>query len=244
MVLGDATALRPQTRSVLAVLLTHRGEPISAEYLIDAIWSGEPSRSARTQLHGHISRLRRLMCCADAEIETWSHGYLLRCPPEAVDLEVFRLSVREGRDAMAADPRGAVSRIMQALGLWRGPAFAAVEVEPVRAFAEELEELRLQAIEDAAEAAMECDSHPQAVTGLTTVVRRWPFRERARALLMTALARSGRTADALNLYQSGRQLLIKELGIEPSEALQRVHQNVLTGRAGFRPNELLPISRG
>jgi DNA-binding SARP family transcriptional activator len=241
VVLGDATALRPQTRSVLAVLLTHRGEPVSAEYLIDAIWSGEPSRSARTQLHGHISRLRRLMCC-EAEIETWSHGYLLRCPPESVDMEVFRSSVREGRDAMAADPRDAVTRIMQALGLWRGPAFAAVEAEPVRACAEELEELRLQAIEDAAEAAMGCDSHPQVVTGLTALVRRWPFRERARALLMTALARSGRTADALTVYQTGRRLLIKELGIEPSEALQRVHQSVLTGTVGFRPTELLPTS--
>jgi DNA-binding SARP family transcriptional activator len=241
VVIGNATALRPQTRSVLALLVTHRGEPISAEYLIDAIWCGEPSRSARTQLHGHISRLRRLMC-RQAEIETWSHGYLLRCAPEEVDLEVFRSSAREGRGLMEADPRGAVACIVHALGLWRGPAFAAVEAESVRAFADELEELRLQAIEDAAEAAMACDSHRQAVPRLTAVVRRWPFRERARALLMTALARSGRTADALNLYQSGRRLLISELGIEPSEALQRVHQDVLTGRAGFRPQQLLPTS--
>lgn len=157
-------------------------------------------------------------------------------------MEVFRSSVRDGRNVMAADPRDAVTRIMHALGLWRGPAFAAVEVEPVRACAEELEELRLQAIEDAAEAAMACGSHPQAVARLTPVVRRWPFRERARALLMTALARSGRTADALNLYQSGRRLLVNELGIEPSEALQRVHRSVLTGTAGFRPKELLPLA--
>jgi DNA-binding SARP family transcriptional activator len=243
VVIGDATALRPQTRSVLAVLLTHRGEPVSAEYLIDAIWCGEPSRSARTQLHGHISRLRRLMCGRDSQIETYSHGYVLRCAPEEVDMEVFRTSVWEGRRLMGVDPQGAVAGIMQALGLWRGPAFAAVEVEPVRACADELEELRLQAIEDAAEAAMACDSHPQAVTRLTSVVRRWPFRERARALLMTALARSGRTADALTLYQSGRRLLINELGIEPSEALQRVHHCVLIGTAGFRPQELLPSSR-
>jgi DNA-binding SARP family transcriptional activator len=239
--IANAPDLRPQTRSVLAVLLTHRGEPISAEYLIDAIWSGEPSRSARTQLHGHISRLRRLMC-PRTQIETWSHGYLLRCAPDEVDMEVFRASLREGRSLMVADPRGAAACIVRALGLWRGPAFASVEVEPVRACAEELEELRLQAIEDAAEAAMACDFHRQAVTRLTTVVRRWPFRERARALLMTALARSGRTVDALNLYQSGRRLLISELGIEPSEALQRVHQGVLTGGAGFRPQAFVPTS--
>ena len=129
--IANAPALRPQTRSVLAILLTHRGEPISAEYLIDAIWSGVPSRSARTQLHGHISRLRRLMC-PRAQIETWSHGYLMRCAPEEVDMEVFRASVRQGRSLMDADPRGAAACIVHALALWRGPAFASVEAEPDR----------------------------------------------------------------------------------------------------------------
>ncbi len=229
--------LRPQSRAVLAILLAHRGLLVSADYLLDAVWEGTPSRSARTQLHGHISQLRRSMCRESVQIVTQSHGYMLSCSPDATDMERFRVAAGHGRELLEqGDADHAITEIRCALALWRGPAFADVSVAALRALVEELEERRLQAVEDAGEAAIACDHHALAVADLTPMVRRWPFRERARALLMTALARSGRTADALRLYQEGRRLLIAELGLEPSQALQRVHRGVLTGEAGYRPS--------
>jgi DNA-binding SARP family transcriptional activator len=228
--------LRPQTRAILAVLIAHRNETISADYLIDAVWEGRPSRSARTQLHGHISRLRRVVACYDAEIHTQSHGYQLRCLPELVDMEVFREGAEHGKRLIEADradeARGTIRRVLR---LWHGRPFADVEVSCLDGVIEELEELRLQAVEDVAEAAISCERPADAIAQLTPLVRCWPFRERARALLMTALARAGRTADALTLYQSGRRLAVSELGLEPSEALQAVHRSVLSGLDGFRP---------
>jgi DNA-binding SARP family transcriptional activator/ABC-type glycerol-3-phosphate transport system substrate-binding protein len=212
-------------RMVLAVLLIHVGEPVSADRLIDDVWGDEPPPTARKSLQVYISRLRRLL--GEGAIEAVGSGYVLRIDPEQLDATRFERLAAEGRRLLPADPAGAAAILRQALALWHGMPWGDLADEPaLRADVERLRELRMAAIEDRLEADLMVGSG--AVVGeLKALAASHPLRERLRGLLMLALYREGRQAEALRVYQEFRRALASELGIEPSPELQQLEDRIL-----------------
>jgi DNA-binding SARP family transcriptional activator len=162
-------------------------------------------------------------------IETSGGGYLLAPGAVTLDLDRFDELVREGRERLAAgDARAASERLGEALALWRGRPFAEFDGEPfARDAGARLEEARLAALEERIEADLALGRHAALVPELEELVRREPFRERPRAQLMLALYRSGRQADALDVYRRTRETLVDGLGVEPGPELQELERAIL-----------------
>jgi DNA-binding SARP family transcriptional activator len=213
----------PKQRAVLALLLLDAGRVVSTDRLIDALWGEQPPATAATSLQNFISQLRKVVG-ADVLV-TKPPGYRLQLEPEQLDLERFRRLV-EGSRQEGATERAA--KLREALGLWRGPALADLAFESF-ALGESarLEELRLAALEERIEAELESGRHGDLVGELEALVREHPLREQLRRSLMLALYRSGRQAEALQVYHDARRALVDELGIEPSAALQQLHGAML-----------------
>jgi DNA-binding SARP family transcriptional activator/tetratricopeptide (TPR) repeat protein len=218
---GRPLALGARQRALLAVLLVHANEVVSAERLIEAMWRGEPPVTAQTALQVHVSRLRKLL--GAQRIVTRAPGYRLMVGAGEVDSERFERLFADGR---AAD----------ALALWRGRALAEFESEQWAASeAARLQELRLSAEEERIEALLVRGGSP--VAELEVLVRAEPLRERRRGQLMRALYRSGRQADALAVFQQTRTTLIEELGIEPGRLLQGLEQAILRQDPALEPTQ-------
>ncbi|MDX3231128.1 AfsR/SARP family transcriptional regulator [Streptomyces sp. ME19-01-6] len=226
-----------QQRSVLAMLLLEPGRVVSVDRLVMAVWGEDPPGSARNAVQVQISKLRRILAALpDTELSTSAQGYCLTIDQERVDLHRFRELVREAR-TVGDGPAGEL--LHAALQLWRGPALADVAggwlPETVGVG---LEEERRAVVEECAAIDLRSGRHQEATAVLSPLVAEHPLRERSVGLLMEALSRSGRRADALALFRSTRQRYVDELGIEPGDDLQRRHQQVLeaqsagAGRAG------------
>ena len=232
-------------RALLAVLLLHAGEVVSADRLIDKLWGDRAPPGAPKTLQAHISRLRKALDTNEAGppeangersggsvggmLVTQGHGYLLRVEPGELDLERFQAVLEAGRRELASgDPERAADMLRAGLELWRGPALADFAYE---AFAQapiaQLEELRLGAVEDRVEADLALRRHQQLVGELTALVKQNPLRERMRTQLMLALYRCGRQAEALDVYQEYRRALAEELGLDPSPRLQQLEAAIL-----------------
>jgi DNA-binding SARP family transcriptional activator len=210
-------------RALLAVLLLHANEVVSTDGLIDRLWGGEPPATVAKALQVHVSRLRKSLG-AEAVV-TRSPGYLLRVEPGDFDLHRFEALFG---GAQGAEPEEASTLLGDALALWRGPALADFAYEPfAQAEISRLDELRLAALEQRIEADLALDRHGQLVAELERLVAEYPLRERLRGQLMLALYRSGRQAEALDVFQNGRHLLDDELGLEPSESLKRLQRAIL-----------------
>ncbi|KAK1182236.1 BTAD domain-containing putative transcriptional regulator [Streptomyces sp. NBS 14/10] len=215
-----------QQRSVLAMLLLEPGRVVSVDRLVMAVWGEDPPGSARNAVQVQISKLRRILTApADTELSTSAQGYCLTVDQERVDLHRFRELVREAR-TVGDGPAGEL--LHAALQLWRGPALADVAggwlPETVGAG---LEEERRAVVEECAAIDLRSGRHQEAAAVLSPLVAEHPLRERSVGLLMEALSRSGRRADALALFRSTRQRYVDELGIEPGDDLQRLHRKVL-----------------
>jgi DNA-binding SARP family transcriptional activator len=229
---GDRRVALPRgrARSLLGVLALHAGAVVSSDRLIDQLWGQAPPPTATKALHGLVSTLRkRLEPGEDGTtppvLETRAPGYLLAIDRDQVDANRFRRLVAEATQAPAATK---AAWLREALGLWRGPALDEFAYEPfAQAAIAELEELRLAALEERLEADLALGRHAELVAELEGLVAEHPLRERLRAQLMLALYRCGRQADALELYQVTRELLVEELGIEPGPALQRLERAIL-----------------
>jgi DNA-binding SARP family transcriptional activator len=218
-------------RALLALLVLHAGETVSADRLIDELWGESPPATARTVVHGLVSRLRRVLEPERGKarpgdlLQTLGSGYRFAIEPDAVDAHRFKRLIDEARGA-----RGEVraAKLSAALGQWRGPALADFAYEP---FAQRaitaLEELRTQAIEDRIETDLALGRAADLVPELEQLVQAHPFREQLRALLMLALYRSGRQADALHAYRDARSLLVEELGLEPGPTLRELETAIL-----------------
>jgi DNA-binding SARP family transcriptional activator len=211
-------------RALLAVLLLHANEVVSSDRLIDEVWGAEPPESGLTALQVRVSQLRKALLGAGS-LETQAPGYVLRVGPDDVDLQRFE---RLSAEAAAVEPVQAAPLLREALGLWRGPPLAEFAYE---AFAQaaigRLEELRLAALERRVEADLALGRHAELVGELEALVVEHPLRERPRAQMMLALYRSGRQAEALEVYQSTRRALVDGLGIEPTPALQELERAIL-----------------
>jgi len=224
-------------RAVLALLLLDAGHVVSTDRLIDALWGETPPRTAATSLQNFVGQLRKLV--GAQALVTQAPGYLLRVAPEQIDLERFR-ELRER--ARARPPEERAEALRQALALWRGPPLAEFRYELwAEPEIERLEDLRLATVEDRFEAELESGRDSELVGELEALVAAQPLRERLRAQLMLALYRSGRQAEALDVYQDARRRLVDELGIEPSPALQQVNGAILRQEASLeRPGASPP----
>jgi predicted ATPase len=215
-------------RAVLAVLLLHPNEPVSTERLAVALWGQDAPPGAVKTVQVHVSRLRKALGDPEA-VTTTPAGYRLRVRPGELDAECFAHGVAEGRRALEvgdAERAGVVLR--EALELWHGPALADLEFESFAA-AEiaRLEEQRLAALEVRVEADLARGAHGALVSELQELRAEHPTRERLTAQLMLALYRSGRQAEALEVYRDARQILIEQAGLEPDAELQQLHQAIL-----------------
>jgi DNA-binding SARP family transcriptional activator/Tfp pilus assembly protein PilF len=217
---------------VLSILLLNAGRVVTSEYLIDALWADQPPCSARAQVHGCTYRLRRLL--PERTLRTSSTGYRLHVAEGEFDVAAFERTVAEGRAAIGEGKLDSGRRRMrQALALWRGPAFATVTSPVVRAEAAGLDELRLAAWEECIETELQMGGGRELVGELTTLADLHPLREELRRQLMVALYRAGRQADALAAYRQARAYLAEELGVEPGQRLNDVHDRILRGDAGL-----------
>jgi tetratricopeptide (TPR) repeat protein len=155
-------------------------------------------------------------------------GYMLRLDPECLDSVEFEKSLGRARGQRASgDLTGALAAVEQALGLWRGAAFAGVPGPFAEAERQRLDELRTAAFEERADLMLALGRHAEVIPDLTALTAEHPLRERARGLLMTAMYRSGRQAEALQVYYDIRERLGQDLGIDPGAELAQVHQQVL-----------------
>ena len=214
-------------RALLATLLLSSNRVVSVARLIDDLWGDEPPETATKALQGYVSQLRKSLG-AD-RLVTQPPGYSVRVEEGELDLDRFERLVREGRELLGAgDSKAAAKRLAEALELWRGPPFTEFRAEPfARDAGARLEDARLAAIEERIEADLALGRHARLVPELEDLVAREPLRERPRAQLMLALYRSGRQADALELYRRTRETLSDELGIEPSLELQELERRML-----------------
>jgi len=223
-------------RALLVSLLLHANEVVSLDRLIDELWGETPPPTAAKTLQAQVSRLRRALNGDEdpaahmlGPLETRGHGYLLKIEPGQVDADRFQGMLEEARRTRAdGKPEEAAEELRQALALWRGPALADFAYEP---FAQteiaRLDELQLTALEERLEADLALGRHTELIGEMEALVARHPLRERLRGQLMLALYRSDRQAEALHVYQEFRLALAEELGLEPSQGLQRLERQIL-----------------
>ena len=226
----DLTPARKQHRALIVLLLLHQGEVVATDDLVEALWGDGPPETAHKAIHGHISALRKLL--GAERIETRAPGYLLRLA-EGDELDICRVEAIAGA-APGDDGPARSEKLREALALFRGEPLAEFRYE---AFASKeaarLEALRLAVLEEQIESELRRGRHEDVVPELERLIAENPFREDLRAQLMLALYRAGRQADALRAYQEARSVLVDELGVEPSAALQRLERQILNQDPGL-----------
>ena len=221
---------RLKERTVLAVLLLHANAFVSRERLIDELWGVAPPATARKAVNVYISKLRKTLTVnGHAPVATADGGYRLVVGPDHLDADLMRSRVDEAREQMADGESEAASRLLQeALAFWRGPTLAGLQLESFgRDEVAQLDELRLTVLMDRVDCDLALGRHERVLGELQVLVEQHPLRERLRAQQMLALYRADRQADALDAYQQARHDLMDELGLEPSESLQRLQQAIL-----------------
>ncbi len=226
---------QPRQQAVLGILAMRANRVISRGELVDAVWGQDPPASAEGGIYTYVAGLRRVIEPTRSArgpgrvLVSSGAGYVLHLVPGQPDAVAFEQQVARARQLRKnGDPVAAVDALEGALGLWRGVAFAGVpgpfaETERVR-----LAELRSGAAEERADVLLSLGRHEEVVPDLTALVADHPLRERMRGLLMIALYRGGRHAEALRVFADGRHVLAEELGIDPGTELSRIHQQVLT----------------
>ena len=217
----------PRTRALLALLLLHANEVVSADRLIDELWGEDSSETASTALRVNVSRLRKALA-ADVLV-TRAPGYAIRVEPDELDLARFERLVDEARELLSGgELTGASERLRQALGLWRGPALADLAYASFTQGAiARLEEIRLAALELRIETDLALGRARELVAELRACVAEHPLRERLVAFLMTALYQTDRQGEALAVFRQARRTLVDELGIEPGASLQGLERAIL-----------------
>ena len=241
---ADRTPTAPMALRLLAVLLLHANRAVPVTALIDELWDGTAPRRARQAVQTYVHQLRRALgtpapgagagtgvgAGTGAGIETLPGGYLLRLRPGQFDLWAFQGAVaRARRDQEQGDDRGAAETLRAALGLWRGPAFAGIEAGPLlAAHVAQLDDARTGALELRIAADLRLGRHRAVLGELMGLTVAHPHSEEFTAQLMTAAYRAGHRATALDAFRRLRRTLADDLGIDPSQRLHALHQDVLT----------------
>src|SRR5690242_1828379 len=224
----------PLPRRMVTALLAAEGRPVGEESLAETIWAGAPPASFSGSLQAYVSRLRRALGPARDALRRLGDGYLLVAETDAAH---FIEEVARGRRLLDTRPAEALRAFEAALARWRGDAYADLADDPsVVAARAGLTELRAVAAEERLAALLAVGDAPGAVSALESAVRDEPYRERRWELLIVALYRSGRQADALAAARRVRSRLAGELGIDPGPAVQELEARVLAQD----PSLLLP----
>ncbi|APY84451.1 AfsR family transcriptional regulator [Streptomyces alfalfae] len=234
---GAETALGPpKQRAVLSLLASRPGDVMGVENIVDAVWGSDVPRTAVNGVHTYVAGLRRALepgragRSSGAVLTSESGGYCLRVDPADVDVTLFHRALHAARRSRGQGEAGAALRLYgQALSYWRGEALSAVPGPFATMERDRLRDLRLTVVEEWAADMLAAGHHAELVTELPAAVSEEPLREKLRWLLILALYRSGRRAHALWLYEETRDLLARELGIEPGADLRTLHEHILTG---------------
>jgi DNA-binding SARP family transcriptional activator len=225
---------QPRQQAVLSILATRANRVISRGELVDAVWGQDPPASAEGGIYTYVAGLRRVIEPTRSArgsgriLVSSGAGYVLHLVPGEPDSAAFEQHLSRARQLRrGGDAAGAVDALDAALGLWRGAAFAGVPGPFAETERARLAELRSGAAEEQADVLLALGRHEEVVPDLTALVADHPLRERMRGLLMVALYRGGRHAEALQSFQDGRRLLAEELGIDPGSDLSRLHEQIL-----------------
>ncbi len=215
----------PKPRVLVGLLVAAGGRPVPVEQLIDQIWGEEPPARVEASLQSYVARLRRVLEPGRGageparRLRTHPAGYSLDLDKDAVDANRFVTLVREARALSGDDPVRADVIFEEALGLWRGEAYAGCDAPSLHAEATRLEELRLGAVADLWTLRLGAGADAEAVAELEHLVGRIPLQERLWGLLALALYRQGRQGDALATLRRVREHLADELGVDPGPDL-------------------------
>ena len=221
---------------LLAVLVSRLGRTVRADELVEALWGDRLPDHPMAALQSRVFRLRRQLVAAEVGLDTDGSGYRLAVGRDRVDAGHFEDLLVEA-SARSGEPTTAVGLLDEALGLWRGRPYLEVAAHhAVLAEANRLEELRADAAELRAGLLLEVGEATEAARSMEALMGEHPFRERPVAIRMRALARDGRHAEALRVFQGFRRTLADELGLEPSPELRRVEEDILR-------HELPPVPR-
>jgi DNA-binding SARP family transcriptional activator/tetratricopeptide (TPR) repeat protein len=217
-------------RALLAALLLRANHVVPVDELAEVLWGEDLPSAPRSGVQNYVMRLRQALGAVGSRITTHPRGYLIRVEAGELDLDRFEGLLRDARTA-AREARwpDAAGHASAALALWRGEPLADLDSDllPARA-GPRLSELRLQALETRIEAELQLGRPGEVIGELRQLTAEYPLRERLHGLLMLALYRDGRQAEALAAYQDARIVLIDELGTEPGPDLQQLHQQILT----------------
>jgi DNA-binding SARP family transcriptional activator len=229
----------PQQRAVLAMLLLARGRQVPLSNLIDGLWERDAPRSAAGTVRTYVSRLRRLLDTdsavqAGCVIVSAGDGYALPLGTAVLDLNQFEGWLRDSRMAWQCRDRVRAATLLRgALGLWRGAALAGIPGPYAESRRVGLTELHLAAQQEKLAMDIAANEQVAAIAELRALLAEHPFRESLGELLMLALYKAGRQADALSVYDSVRHGLADELGVDPGPALQAMHQRILRADDGL-----------
>ena len=224
----------PRELALLAELLVHHGQPVTIDHVVDELPALSATRQPPHVIHTLVSRLRKRLADtggpeAAGLLVTFGSSYLLRVDDETLDALLFDRLIGEARRACASAAAVGCAALTTALDLWRGAPLEDVccESRCVEAERLRLEELRAEAVEERAELLLTMGAHAQVASDLMPQLQRHPLRERLSALLMLALYRAGRGADALAAYQATRARLAEDIGIDPGPQLRQLHERIL-----------------
>jgi DNA-binding SARP family transcriptional activator len=225
-------------RSLLAALAVRAGDVVSVDSLAEAIWDSVPPASWQITLRNYIKRLRNTLGAdAGSRLLTDPPGYVLQANRSEIDLLAFEELARAGLAAASAGSWLQASvKLSAAATLWRGTPFADVPSRNIRdEHVPYLEELRLAALEARIDAEIRLSQFAaaDAIPELRRLAARYPARERLRGLLMLALYRTGRQADALAVFREARKFSVDELGVEPGYDIKDLHQRILAADPGL-----------
>ncbi|WP_373287121.1 AfsR/SARP family transcriptional regulator, partial [Wenjunlia tyrosinilytica] len=224
----------PQQRAVLSALVLRDGRTATLNELVDAVWGEEAPERALAALRTYAFRLRKALG-SDVLISD-AGGYLVKSVPGALDLSVCqKLAVEAEKVRATGELPRARELLRQALSLWEGEPLAGVPGPYAAAQRSRLSDWRIALLESRLELDLELGGHAEAVSELTALSAEYPLRERLRGLLMLALYRGGRQAEALGVYADTRRLLAEELGIDPGPELAELYQRVLQADPALTP---------
>jgi DNA-binding SARP family transcriptional activator len=231
----------PQQQATLAVLLLHEGRLTQAHELISALWGDEPPQAAAGTIRTYISRLRRVLESGEPgsaiRIESLGGGYALRVPDQALDVTSFRQYLTRARTARRqSDPEAAATALGAAIELWQGVPLAGLSGPYAHSQRAGLEQALLTAREERLTLELELGHHAQVSAELADLAAQHPLREQFHELLMLALYRSGRQAEALKAFKTVRNQLTEELGVDPGPRLQRLQQQILQADPALLPD--------
>nr|WP_239068049.1 BTAD domain-containing putative transcriptional regulator [Actinomadura bangladeshensis] len=218
-------------RAVLAVLLLKPRRPVPTASIVAAVWGDDPPDNGANVVQKYVAGLRRVLepdrspRTPGRLLALTAGGYALHVPPEGLDTEVFQARVKAAQ--AIEDAAQTEEMLREALAMWRGPALAGLNGAFFDAARNRLEEMRAAALEACAEAGLESGQHARLVPELLRLVTEFPLREGFRYLLMLALYRCGRQAEALTAYRDARDFFADEFGVEPGERLRDLHVGIL-----------------